>query len=134
MARPGGPPQRPSGVPAGRPGVTPGGPGGRLVGEEHERRRNGRAVAVVTGVIWRAADVAAVFGVDESTIHRWERTGRLRAARRDPGGTKYWLPDEIGEDLRRPAPERVPAAAPRPLDVGDLVVATRKQRRRRTVR
>jgi hypothetical protein len=33
--------------------------------------------------IWRAVDLAELYGVDESTVHRWERAGRLRPARRD---------------------------------------------------
>ena len=47
----------------------------------------------------RADEVGALFGVDASTVHRWERAGRLRRARRDPGGTKYWLADELRQDL-----------------------------------
>ncbi len=76
----------------------------------------------------RAGEVAALYGVDESTVHRWERTGRLRCARRDPGGGKYWLEAEIVEDLLAdPAAAAVSAAA---AGVATLVDATRRPRRR----
>lgn len=76
----------------------------------------------------RAGQVAALYGVDESTVHRWERSGRLRGARRDPGGSKYWLEAEILEDLLA-----VPAAASEPSeasDVATLVEVTRRPRGR----
>lgn len=77
--------------------------------------------------LWRAADVAAFYGVDQSTVHRWERAGRIRAARRDPGGTKYRVGAEIVDDaLARPAPQ--PAAS---MPLSSLVAATRKRRSRR---
>ena len=75
----------------------------------------------------RAGEVAALYGVDESTVHRWERTGRLRGARRDPGGGKYWLEAEILEDLvTGAAPSRSPAEGA----VATLVDVTRRPRRR----
>jgi hypothetical protein len=88
--------------------------------------REERPVATVQ--LWRVGEVAALYGVDESTVHRWERTGTLRAARRDPGGTKYWLASEVLADVADPpvAPEPAPQ---RP--VGELVAATRRRRQRR---
>jgi hypothetical protein len=80
--------------------------------------------------VWRAGDVATLYGVDLSTVHRWERTGRLRTSRRDPGGAKYWLAHELLEDLTAP-PEPEPAPDPVvSMSVGELVAATRKPRRR----
>lgn len=86
-----------------------------------------RAAAVPR--LWRAADVAHFYGVDESTIHRWERTGRIRASRRDPGGTKYWVDHEVidealAEPVARARAELVPG-------VEELVTATRRPRSRR---
>jgi hypothetical protein len=77
----------------------------------------------------RAADVAELYGVDESTVHRWERAGRLRPARRDPGGAKYWLDDELLADLTAPPPAQ-PAAAEASQRVATLVEVTRRPRRR----
>ena len=37
----------------------------------------------------RAGEVAALYGVDESTVHGWERAGRLRSARRDPARWRW---------------------------------------------
>lgn len=83
----------------------------------------------VTEVL-RATDLAALYGVDVSTVQRWERAGRVRPARRDPGGKKYWLAEEIHEDLLA-APEADPAPEVTPiLDVAALVAATRRPRRR----
>jgi hypothetical protein len=79
-------------------------------------------------VVMRADALAELYGVDESTIHRWERAGRLRAARRDPGGVKYWLRDEILADLTAPPDE--PADEPADNRVTELVVASRRPRRR----
>jgi hypothetical protein len=62
--------------------------------------------------VWRAGDVATLYGVDLSTVYRWERTGRLRRSRRDPGGGKYWLAHELLEDLTAPPPEPEPAPDP----------------------
>ena len=78
-------------------------------------------------LLWRAADVAALYGVDESTVHRWERSGRIRASRRDPGGTKYWVRDEIIADATSPTTSRGGALT----SVEQLVTATRRPRRRR---
>lgn len=78
--------------------------------------------------LWRVGDLAELYGVDESTVHRWERTGTLRAARRDPGGTKYWLAAEVLADVADPPAASEPAPQ-RP--VGELVAATRRPRRRR---
>ncbi len=81
-------------------------------------------------VIWRARDIAELYGVDESTVRRWERSGTLRAARRDPGGNKYWLRDEILADSRAgPDAHRELATA---LLEG-WVSTTRRPRRRREV-
>ena len=77
----------------------------------------------------RAPQVAELYGVDESTVHRWERTGRLRAARRDPGGVKYWLYDELLADLTSP-PTAQPGSAETGQRVAELVEATRRPRRR----
>ncbi|WP_052665885.1 hypothetical protein [Nitriliruptor alkaliphilus] len=80
--------------------------------------------------VWRAADVASLYGEDLSTVHRWERTGRLRSSRRDPGGAKYWLAHELLEDLTAPPPLE---PAPDPvvaMSVDELVAATRRPRRR----
>jgi predicted site-specific integrase-resolvase len=79
-------------------------------------------------MVWRAGDVADLYGVDNSTVHRWERSGRLRPSRRDPGGFKYWLAHEVLEDLAKPV-----ASVPRPVvhrSVDELVSATRRPRRR----
>ena len=76
----------------------------------------------------RAGEVAAFYGVDESTVHRWERSGRLRGARRDPGGGKYWLETEILEDLLA-GPAETPASAGT-RSVAALVEVTRRPRRR----
>lgn len=76
--------------------------------------------------VWRAGDVASLYGVDESTVHRWERSGRLRRARRDPGGSKYWLRHELLADLAD-EPDRHGEL----LDVGELAQATRRRRHRR---
>lgn len=78
--------------------------------------------------MWRVSDVAEFYGVDKSTVHRWERSGRIRAARRDPGGTKYWLRSEVIEDALR-APAR--HVAPHETNVDALVSATRRRRHRR---
>ncbi len=80
----------------------------------------------------RADEVGALFGVDASTVHRWERAGRLRRARRDPGGTKYWLADELRQDLAASGDDG-PGASVRPgRGRPDAVVAaTRRPRRRR---
>ena len=76
----------------------------------------------------RAGEVAALYGVDESTVHRWERSGRLRGARRDPGGGKYWLEAEILEDLLAgPAAAKASSEA---SSVAKLVEVTRRPRRR----
>lgn len=91
---------------------------------------------MTTVEVWRASDVAEVYGVDASTVHRWERRGRLRAARRDPGGAKYWLADEVLADLTAepPAPP-ISTPAELPLrSVNDLAAATRRPRRRRASR
>lgn len=80
----------------------------------------------------RAEDVGALFGVDASTVHRWERGGKLRRARRDPGGTKYWLADELRQDLATQDDERQPAGAGPVVAVGHVVAATRRPRRRRS--
>ncbi len=78
--------------------------------------------------LWRVSDVAEFYGVDTSTVHRWERSGRIRAARRDPGGTKYWLRSEVVEDaLSAPAPGGVNNEA----HVDALITATRRRRHRR---
>ena len=80
--------------------------------------------------VWRAADVASLYGVDPSTVHRWERTGRLRGSRRDPGGAKCWHAHELLEDLTAPPPsEPVPNPAVS-MSVDELVAVTRKPRRR----
>lgn len=76
----------------------------------------------------RAGAVAALYGVDESTVHRWERSGRLRGARRDPGGGKYWLEAEILADLLAGVPE--PAVSSGASSVATLVDVTRRPRRR----
>lgn len=76
----------------------------------------------------RAGEVAALYGVDESTVHRWERTGRLRGARRDPGGGKYWLEAEILEDLLADPAEA--SASARASSVATLVDVTKRPRRR----
>ena len=62
--------------------------------------------------LWRAADLAEVYGVDESTVHRWERDGKLRRARRDPGGCKYWLRDEVLGDLSKGRQDSAPEVQP----------------------
>lgn len=77
----------------------------------------------------RAPQVAELYGVDESTVHRWERAGRLRSARRDPGGAKYWLYDELLADLTAP-PAAQHAAAEAEQRVAALVEVTRRPRRR----
>jgi hypothetical protein len=80
--------------------------------------------------LWRAGQVAELYGVDESTVHRWERCGRLRPARRDPGGTKYWLAAEVLGDATAPEPE--PVASPlSPAAVAELAAASRRPHRRR---
>ncbi|WP_052665870.1 hypothetical protein [Nitriliruptor alkaliphilus] len=80
--------------------------------------------------VWRAGDVASLYGVDLSTVHRWERSGRLRSSRRDPGGAKCWLAHEVLEDLTAPPPlEAVPDPVVS-MSVDELVAATRKPRRR----
>ena len=76
----------------------------------------------------RAGEVAALYGVDESTVYRWERAGRLRSARRDPGGGKYWLESEIVEDLLAGATSTATSAADGA--VATLVDVTRRPRRR----
>ena len=82
--------------------------------------------------VWRAGDVAALYGVDESTVHRWERSGRLRPARRDPGGAKYWLRDELVGDLTaEPQPRAEAQRATTTLVVAELAAATRRSRRRK---
>ncbi|MDP9021396.1 MAG: MerR family DNA-binding transcriptional regulator [Actinomycetota bacterium] len=84
---------------------------------------------VAMPTLWRAADVAHFYGVDESTVHRWERAGRIRRSRRDPGGKKYWIRREViadALDMQPPGMEAVPVVA-----ADDLVAATRKTRRRR---
>lgn len=84
--------------------------------------------------VWRAADVAALYGVDLSTVHRWERAGRLRRSRRDPGCAKYWLAHELLGDLATP-PEPEPVVDPvLTMSLDELVAATRKPRRRRVHR
>lgn len=82
--------------------------------------------------VWRAEDVAALYGVDQSTVYRWERAGQLRRARRDPGGGKYWLGHELLADLAAEPDEdgSSPAGAPT-AEVAELVAATRRQRQRR---
>lgn len=75
----------------------------------------------------RAGEVAALYGVDESTVHRWERSGRLRGARRDPGGGKYWLEAEILEDLLAGVAE--PPVSSGASSVATLVDVTRRPRR-----
>ncbi len=80
-------------------------------------------------VVWRAGDIARLYRVDESTVHRWERTGRLRSARRDPGGTKYWLQDEVLKDVTEAAPPSSSRTLPTE-SVAELVAATRRRRRR----
>lgn len=98
----------------------------------YEDRRPARRSADTVPAIWRARDIAQLYGVDESTVRRWERAGALRAARLDPGGAKYWLRDEIIADTRAHAdghgvePPRVPH-----VDV--LVASTKRPRRRREV-
>lgn len=77
----------------------------------------------------RAPQLAELYGVDESTVHRWERAGRLRAARRDPGGAKYWLYEELLADLTAP-PAAQPGSAEASQRVAGLVEATRRPRRR----
>ena len=77
----------------------------------------------------RAPQLAELYGVDESTVHRWERTGRLRTARRDPGGTKYWLYEELLADLTAP-PAAQPGSAEAGQRVAELVEVTRRPRRR----
>lgn len=76
----------------------------------------------------RVGEVAALYGVDESTVHRWERRGRLRGARRDPGGGKYWLESEILEDLL--AGQAQPRATAEAGSVATLVEVTKRPRRR----
>ena len=61
-------------------------------------------------------------------MHRWERSGRLRGARRDPGGGKYWLEAEILEDLLAGPVEAAVSAGTR--SVAALVEVTRRPRRR----
>ena len=79
----------------------------------------------------RVGEVGALFGVDASTVHRWERAGRLRRARRDPGGTKYWLADELRQDLAA-ASDESPSRGTAPVVVVEHVVAaTRRPRKRR---
>ncbi len=78
--------------------------------------------------LWCVAEVAELYGVDKSTVHRWERSGRIRAARRDPGGTKYWLSSEIIDDALR-TPARYVATDE--TNVEALVPATRRRRHRR---
>ena len=79
-------------------------------------------------VIWRTRDVADLYGVDESTVRRWERSGRLRAARFDPGGNRYWLRHEIIADSL--ADSTVGAAAPAAI-VDSIVAATKRIHRSR---
>lgn len=79
----------------------------------------------------RAEEVGALFGVDASTVHRWERRGKLRRARRDPGGTKYWLADELRQDLAAEDDANKPAGGAPVVAVGHVVAATRRPRRRR---
>lgn len=76
----------------------------------------------------RADEVAALYGVDESTVHRWERAGRLRGARRDPGGGKYWLEAEILDDLLAGGADA--QASSGSSSVAILVDVTRRPRRR----
>lgn len=76
----------------------------------------------------RAGEVAALYGVDESTVHRWERSGRLRGARRDPGGGKYWLEAELLEDLLADPVEAAVSAGASSL--ATLVDVTKRPRRR----
>ncbi len=78
--------------------------------------------------LWRMTDVAELYGVDASTVHRCERTGRVRAARRDPGDTKYWLAAEVLADIANPPV--APSEPARSSDVDRLVEATRRRRRR----
>ena len=80
--------------------------------------------------LWRAADLAGVYGVDESTVHRWERSGKLRRARRDPGGCKYWLPEEVLGDLGEGTDEARADVQP-VVAVPALVAATRRPHGRR---
>ncbi len=79
----------------------------------------------------RADQVGALFGVDASTVHRWERAGRLRRARRDPGGTKYWLADELRQDLAAASGDEPRRGAAPVVAVEHVVAATRRPRRRR---
>ena len=80
--------------------------------------------------LWRAVDLAEVYGVDESTVHRWERDGKLRRARRDPGGCKYWLRDEVLGDLSEGRQDAAPETQP-VVAVPALVAATRRPHGRR---
>lgn len=88
------------------------------------------SVRASTTQLWRAGDVAAFYGVVESTVHRWERRGAIRESRRDPGGTKYWLATEVVGDAAAPvAPAGRSSAGAN--EVTELVGATRRRRSRR---
>ena len=78
--------------------------------------------------VWRAGDVAALYGVDLSTVHRWERTGRLRCLAATPAEASTGSPTSCSRTLTDP-PQPDPAPAGQ-MSVDELVDATRRPRRR----
>lgn len=53
---------------------------------------NAQAVA---GRKWSVRDVAAFLGVSEKTVWRWHERKKLPAAKKMPGRTVRWDPDQI---------------------------------------
>ena len=54
-----------------------------------------------TRAVWRTRDVAAFWQRTPTTVMRWVADGEHPPPRRDPGGRRYWLAEEVEAFARR---------------------------------
>lgn len=69
----------------------------------HQARNTGHTAPAALIRQYRCSDLSEILGVSESTIWRWNRTGRLPKGRSLSPGVTVWPADVIDAWLNAPA-------------------------------